>query len=152
MGGWLAAWGATLYSDVHDQLLPPFQKNIISLRYAGSRAIVANAHAWLQELYFWQTSRPAFLRSVVIFVKYRKGFHPYDITKFRRPLKRQRCIRVLATTIRGGVRPQFNSPGRLRRFSRPTKAILQGNQKGPCVRSLQTVGGELAYRSEIIFF
>ena len=80
------------------------------------------------------------------------GFHPYDIAKFRRPLKRQRCIRVLATTIRGGVRLQFNSPGRLRRFSRPTKAILQGNQKGPCVRSLQTVGGELAYRSEIIFF
>ena len=83
---------------------PPLQKNIISLRYAGSRAIVANAHAWLQELYFWQTPRPAFLRSVVIFVKYRKGFHPYSIAKFRRPLKKQRYIRVLATTIRGGVR------------------------------------------------
>ena len=48
------------------------KKNIISLQYAGSRAIVANAHAWLQELYFWQTPRPAFLRSVVIFVKYRE--------------------------------------------------------------------------------
>ena len=26
---------------------PPLAKNIISLRYAGSRAIVVNAHAWL---------------------------------------------------------------------------------------------------------
>ena len=49
------------------------EKNIISLRYAGSLGIVANAHAWLQELYFWQTSRSAFLRSVVIFVEYREA-------------------------------------------------------------------------------
>jgi hypothetical protein len=68
------------YSDVHDQLPPPLSKNIISLQYAGSLAIVANAHAWLHE---------------------------------------------------GSL--QFNSRGQLRRFSRPTKAILQGNQKGPCV-------------------
>jgi hypothetical protein len=46
-----------LYSHMHDQLHPPLAKKIISLRYAGSLTIVANAHAWLQELYFWQTSR-----------------------------------------------------------------------------------------------
>jgi hypothetical protein len=86
---------------VHDQLPPPLWKNIISLRYAGSLAIVANAHAWLQELYFWQTSRSALLRSVVIFVKYREVSTHTIFTKFYQQLQRQRCIRVLATTIRG---------------------------------------------------
>src|ERR1700722_3129123 len=96
----------------------PLWKNIISLRYAGSPAIVANAHAWLQELYFWQTSQSAFLHSVVIFVKYRtQGFHPYDIAKFHRQLQEQLCIRVLAATAGGAqlrgrgrrARPPFSS-------------------------------------------
>ena len=87
---------------MHDQLPPLLWKNIISLQYAGSLEIVANAHAWLQELYFWQTSRSAFLRSVVIFVKYRaQGFHPYDIAKFHQQLQEQLCIRVLAATAGG---------------------------------------------------
>ena len=86
---------------MHDQLPPPLWKNIISLWYAGSLAIVANAHAWLQELYFWQTSRPAFLRSVVIFIKYREVSTHTIFAKFHRQLQRQRCIRVLATIIRG---------------------------------------------------
>ena len=51
---------------------PLWQNIFFSLRYTGSLETVANAHAWLQELYFWQTSRSAFLRSVVIFVKYRE--------------------------------------------------------------------------------
>ena len=44
----------------------------------------------------------AFLRSVVIFVKYRaQGFHPYDIAKFHQQLQERLCIRVLPATAGG---------------------------------------------------
>jgi hypothetical protein len=51
-------------------------------------------------------------------------------------LQRQRCIRVLAATAGGAVKGEGRG-GRVRPhwFSWPTKAILRGNQEGPCVQA-----------------
>jgi hypothetical protein len=122
---------------VHDQLPPPLLKNIISLRYAGSLAIVANAHAWLQELYFWQTSRclPPQCRDLC----------QISCTRFSPVRYRQISSAIAGTALysrfaghsggaqlrgRGGrVRP---SPGQPRRFSRAT--IKRSLRVGTCVR------------------
>jgi len=74
--------------------------------------------------------RSAFLRSVVIFVKYREvRYCQIPSTS----LQRQRCTRVLAATAGGVVKGERKKRTSSIWFSWPTKAILHGNQKGPCV-------------------
>ena len=85
---------------MHDQLPPPPPKKYY---FASVRGLASNRS---ERPYL--AARTLLLAdpatSVVIFIKYRKGFHLYGIAKFCRLLKRQRYIRVLATIIRRGVR------------------------------------------------
>jgi hypothetical protein len=98
-------------------------------------AIVANAHAWLQELYFWQTSRLAFLRSVVIFVKYREVSTRTISPNFIGNCRNSFVFAFWRPQRGGAVKGEGRVCASLVWFSWPTKAILQGNQKGPCVQA-----------------
>jgi len=79
-------------------------------------------YAWLQEPYFWRHSSAG--RDLCQIN--RRGFHPYDIAKFRQPLCRDSVVSRFKGTIelvkgrKGSVRLQL--------ILRPTKAILQGNR------------------------
>jgi len=143
---------------MHNQLPPSLWKNIISLQYASSLAIKVNTYAWLQEL---QTSQSAFLRSVAIFVKYRKVSTRTILPNFISNCRDSVVFAFWWPDIVKGERTssillanQGDSPGQPRRFPR-------GNQKGPCVQAhaFTTITvyswwqfSELAYQSEIIFF
>jgi len=117
------------YSALHDQL-PPLEKKV----YFASVLAKSPPTAWLQELRFWQTcDRPSSavswsLSNIVRFPPVRYCQIPST------SLQRQRCTRVLAATTGGVVKGERKKRTSSIWFSWPTKAILHGNQKGPCVQ------------------
>ena len=102
--------------------------------------------AWLPPTVYSNCSEAIYLaartRSVVIFIKYREvstymilpNFIDFstETVLYSRFGGHKGGVVTGRRGRRGGVRLQFGSPGQLKQISRSTKAILQGNHKGPC--------------------